>query len=100
MKYKDVIYYGIIITHSQDIWYALMNKPIDRLDWMNDHERMFLVCQPHRKPERITVSGYTLRHTTGRITIIDEEEAEIQEELLVYPWMEQMLKEELASFSE
>lgn len=81
-KYKEVKYYGILTTHSGTEWYLLMDKPIDRLEWMNDNERMFLVCQPYFSPQRIIVSGYTLRMDTQGTIPTDEkveEEAEVQD---------------------
>ena len=74
-EYKEVDYYGIVISSSGDAWYSLCPQPLDKLDWMNDNERLFLVVQPKYAPQRVMFSAYTFRaDAKGKIKVEKEKE--------------------------
>jgi hypothetical protein len=80
-EYKTIQTYGIITSSSGQRWFLLMDKPVDRLEWMNDNERVFLCIREHGLPERVIFNGYTLELEKGNLKVQEFDAFQEEEEL-------------------
>ena len=72
---------------------------LEKRSWLGDNMREFVVCSEDGHVFNLVVTppfAVSYRRMGEKIQVKEQE----QKELLVYPWMEQLLKEEPASFAE